>query len=330
MKTTLLALALLGLVGCSAEADDAEPESNDDAISAVTPLDPEPAGSPAHYPIVLAHGFLGAEGGFANFNPRISEALGRDGHAVFPATLPPFGTVHQRALVLSRDVDRILRETGARKVNLVAHSMGGLDARELVSTLGYGDRVASITTISTPHHGSRIADVGLALADGVPKDALEAIATLLGKAYGDIADDSDLRGALFDMSEKNSAAWNAAHPDDPRVYYQSWAGVSSFLAIPNPADADACDGKLVAHQNRADMMGAVLVPAAPFVAHGLHSNDGFVLVSSAKWGNFRGCVPADHADEIGVFRSDTMDSHTGYDFVRFHRNLAFDLATRGF
>jgi triacylglycerol lipase len=212
-------------------------------------------------------------------------------------------------------------------VNLIAHSMGGLDTRELVSVLGYGDRVASITTISTPHRGARVADVALGLVSGAREDALDAF----GKLIDDDPNTVDVKGALHDLSEANAAAFAASHPDDERVYYQSWAGVSSLFAISNPADAIACEGKLLAHAGRADLMSPILAPAAPIIAHGkADPNDGFVLVSSAKHGNFRGCVPADHADEIGVFAREPIDRHTGFDFVRFSRNIAFDLAARGF
>jgi triacylglycerol lipase len=210
--------------------------------------------------------------------------------------------------------------------------VGGLDAREVVSTHGYGDRVASLTTISTPHRGSRIADVSLKLIAGSSDEALDAIGGLLGRSRGDVEEDIDIRGALRDLSETNAKSFNAAHPDDPRVYYQSWAGVSILFAIPNRGDAAACEGKLVAHPNRADATHIVLAGGVPIVTNRTsQSHDGFVLVSSAKWGNFRGCVPADHADEIGVFHHfGTIDRHTGFDFVRFHRNIAFDLARRGF
>jgi triacylglycerol lipase len=208
--------------------------------------------------------------------------------------------------------------------------MGGLDARELVSTLGYGDRVASLTTVSAPHGGSRIADVALALASGARDEALNELARQIGRTYSEVAEDADVRAALTDLSEANAAVFNEAHPDDPRIYYQSWAGVSSVLCIPNPADRGACEGKLLWHEGRADCMTALLVPSEPFVAHGFQPNDGLVLVSSAKRGEFRGCVPADHADEIGFLRRQAMDEHTGFDFVRFYRNLAFDLAARGF
>jgi triacylglycerol esterase/lipase EstA (alpha/beta hydrolase family) len=71
-----------------------------------------------------------------------------------PRRVEPFRGVADRSTTLSRSIDQILRETGAKKVNLVAHSLGGKDARYLVSALGYGDRVASISTIGTPHRGS--------------------------------------------------------------------------------------------------------------------------------------------------------------------------------
>ena len=52
----------------------------------------------------------------------------------------------------------VLEETGARKLNLIAQSMGGLDARFAISRLGMADRIATLVTVSTPHRGSAIAD----------------------------------------------------------------------------------------------------------------------------------------------------------------------------
>ena len=327
--TTLAGLALSVLVvgGCAAENDEEAVSANVDELSAAAPLGAEPRGSATKFPIVLAHGFLGT-GDLATFNDSIGEALAKDGHVVVEASVPPLGNVRVRAEKLARDVDDALQASGAMKVNIIAHSMGGLDARELVSVLGYGDRVASVTTISTPHRGTRIADVSLGLVSGAREEALDAFGKLVDKNPEAV----DVKGALRDLSLANADAFAAAHPDDARVYYQSWAGVSSLFAIPNPADARACDGKLVAHAGRADLMSPILAPAAPIVAGGTRAepNDGFVLVSSAKHGNFRGCIPADHADEIGVFARGTYDRHTGFDFVRFHRNVAFDLAARGF
>jgi triacylglycerol lipase len=323
----LSVLSVCGSAGCAADAAE-EVASTEVELSAAAPLGADPKGSPARYPIVLAHGFLGNGGGFASFNASIAEGLERDGHVVVTASVPPLGNVRIRARALADDIDEALNATGAKKVNVFAHSMGGLDARDVVSGLGYGDRVASVTTISTPHRGSRIADVSLGLVGGAREEALDAF----GKIVDDDPNTVDVKGALRDLSEANAEAFAASHPDDARVYYQSWAGVSSLFAIPNPADEGACEGKLLAHRGRADLMSPILAPAAPIVAHGVKAepNDGFVTVASAKLGNFRGCVPADHADEIGVFARESYNRRTGFDFVRFHRNVAFDLAARGF
>src|SRR5258706_6823573 len=339
VKSVIIAFSLM-TAGCSGSPEDSSSEpappgdewvDDSKADFGVAPLGPNPAGTATRYPIVLAHGLLGSPSGFAGFNPRIVEALRKDGHQVFLGAVPPIASAKDRATFLAKSVDIALEQTGAEKVNIIAHSMGGLDARSLINDLGYGDRVASITTIATPHQGTKVADVALSLTEAAPKDALNALAKAIGKTYNELAEDTDVQAALYDLTEAAAANFNAEHPDDPRVYYQSWTGVSSAGCIPNPADIDACQGKLLWHEGRADCMNPILVPSAGILANGdLTPNDGLSSVKSAQWGNFRGCLPADHADEIGVFAAGQLNRHTGFDFVRFHRNLAFDLAASGY
>ncbi len=348
MRVSSLAFAALGALslalasGCSGAPADDTAKSEDDLFEA-SPLGSEPAGSPTRYPIVLAHGFAGGAPSETATNPegsltdlwsfyRVEEALVRDGHQVHVAKVPPFNAPEVRARALAAEIDEALAATGAKKVNLIAHSMGGLDARVLISGLGYQDRVASLTTISTPHQGSLIADAMLHL---VPENgAINAMAGLLGHTFTDaeLADQSDVHAALASITEANARAFNAKYPDAPGVYYQSWAGVSSFAGIPNPADDEACEGKFLHHAFREDRMNPALVPVAAIVAHGpeLRPNDGMSTVASAKWGTFRGCVPADHLDEVGQIRHDSYDTHSGFDHVRFYRNIAYELAKMGF
>ncbi|MFH1652463.1 MAG: alpha/beta fold hydrolase [Pseudomonadota bacterium] len=59
---------------------------------------------------------------------------------------------------LRRAVDKILAATGAEKVNIVAHSMGGLVARSYIKWLGGNDKVYRILTVGTPNHG--VSDLG--------------------------------------------------------------------------------------------------------------------------------------------------------------------------
>lgn len=300
-----------------------------DPDCAATPLGPEPSGHPTQHPILLLHGFnSGASGPWSFFG--VHAALEADGHTVHTTEVPAFATIEDRAGWLADQVDDILASEGADKVNLVAHSMGGLDARYLVAGLGYGDRVASVTTLSTPHRGSRAADVALGLVPGALEDAVDFFATLFARSYNGIRRDADVQAALTALSTGHMAEFNRTMLDVSGVHYQSWAGVSSVLGLPNPRDRRACQDLMLAHDGHADRMNPLLLAGAAAVAGpSLEPNDGMVTVASARWGVFRGCIPADHLDEIGQPGRSAPDPHTGFDHIRFHRNLAFDLARDG-
>jgi triacylglycerol lipase len=338
MQSRFLVLSIVAsslALGCA----QSEPIARENAVASLgerqtAPLGPDPAGNPARYPIVLVPGFATGPGYFNFYG--VADALRADGHVVYEAVAPPFQTADVRAEYLAQTVTQALDETGADKVNLIGHSMGGLDGRALISTLGYGNRVASLTTISTPHRGSYFADVVLGLASGSSDAALNAFAQLLGENFNDLADDADLRDALRDISETYAQQWNDAHPDDPNVAYASWAGVSSAFGIPNgQADAACWDLYLTdsaGDHPKTDVLSPLMAGTAPFVGHGLENrpNDGLVMVESAQWGAFFGCIPADHADEVGQIRHDAPDAITGFDHRRFYRNIAFQLASDGF
>ena len=101
----------------------------------------------------------------------------KSGESVFVTVVPPFDTSAARAQALSKQIDDILKRTGKAKVNLVGHSQGGMDARVITSPqgLGYGDRVASVTTVATPHRGSKVADAVLGLLQYLPADVIDSV-----------------------------------------------------------------------------------------------------------------------------------------------------------
>jgi triacylglycerol lipase len=312
-----------------------EGTTNTNAATAIEadapPLFVDPSGFPAKYPIVLMHGFNASPTNDWSFY-QVADALEADGQTVYEAEVPPFDSSTVRAQALAPFIDRVLSETGSAKVNLVAHSMGGLDARVLIDDLGYGDRVASLTTISTPHRGSQIADVALGILPGSSAAALDALASAYGSTFNDLASNSHLLAAFQSLAETNADAFNAAHPDDSRVYYQSWAGVSSILGIANRQDDVACEGKRLTYEGRSAITSAALSAGQVIVSHGTEElpSDGMSMVSSAKWGNFRGCIPGDHLREVGQVKKVGPDARTGFDHLPFYRTLAFDLAARGF
>lgn len=167
-------------------------------------------------PVVLIHGLFGfnqfSAGGHkvADYFRNIPEALRADGHIVpQPPQLNPAGSVADRAQNL-RDYLTSSSKISGKKVHLIAHSMGGLDARYLISSLGMADRVISLTTIGTPHHGSPIADIVIAGTDPLVVEFFEHLGV-------------DLKGA-FDLTTWVAQKFNQDTPETDDVRYFSVAG----------------------------------------------------------------------------------------------------------
>lgn len=263
-------------------------------------------------PIVLMHGMAGWSviGGYEYFNG-IPEALRNDGYQVFATTVDPFQSVEVRAAQAAQQIDEILAETGAKKVHLIGHSQGGLDARYLVASLGYGDRVASVTTFATPNRGSKVSDVSLALIPGDAQAATAAIAdALLGTATSTSA---DIGTQVHEMTYSfMTNEFNPANPDDPNVVYYSVAGSTQPW--------------LTLHPDQVDVVNPLLAPAW-WIDDALEGeNDGLVSVDSARWGTFLGVIPADHMDEVG---QPPLSMHPAFDQVAFFRRLAAFLYGNG-
>ncbi|RZO62497.1 MAG: hypothetical protein EVA89_09025 [Sandaracinaceae bacterium] len=257
---------------------------------------------------------------------------------------PPFDGPDVRASHLAEQVDALLADSGAERVNLVCFSQGGVDCRYLVSPNGldYGGRVASVTTISSPHRGTYVADAAVAAlpdADSAVGGVVDLLASWYGGTFSELAEDSHFIDAMTSMSEASMVRFNEEILDHPDVYYQSWAGFSYVGGFRNPRDTidDVCrdqDGvlQILWHEGERDIMDPLLVGGALFTAHGteLRPNDGVSTVESAHWGVFRGCIPADHLDQVGQIRDRTPNRRTGFDYLRFYRNIAYDLSERGF
>jgi triacylglycerol lipase len=283
----------------------------------------DPSGPP--YPIVLMHGMFGFKtiANIVEYWNGIPADLAAHGETqVFVTQSEMLASSATRAATLAPQLDEILRQTGKRKLNLIGHSQGGLDARYLVSSMGYGDRVASITLLSTPNHGSRVADAALGLVGAPGYDLLTPLLLLYGLAAGDPANDKDLHASLVALSEADvQNNFNPANPDDPRVDYFSWAGRSNLAAgapdcINDPKELDAANVLFVATGQYLQSVG---MPDHPV-------NDGLVSVRSARWGTFMGCVPADHLDEVGTLG----DNKPVLDHLAFLRGVVANVRAHGF
>ena len=109
------------------------------------------------YPVVLVHGIAIKEKKYLRAFGWIAEKMRDEGYEVYIANTDAFGSIKNNSTQLKEHVLRILEKTGAKKINLIGHSKGGLDSKEMITSLGMEDKVASLTTLCTPHKGSIIA-----------------------------------------------------------------------------------------------------------------------------------------------------------------------------
>ena len=164
-------------------------------------------------PIVLVHGLLGfsclelAGAKFANYFRGIPELLAPTGNRVLTPALPLTGSVEDRAKRLK---DAITEHVGTEPVHIIAHSMGGLDARYMISRLDMGSRVLTLTTLGTPHRGSSFADWGVNRFERIVKPFLDTIGMPTQ--------------AFYDLTRARCKAFNDTVKDVDTVRYFSIAG----------------------------------------------------------------------------------------------------------
>ena len=118
----------------------------------------DPLGAGNGAPILLVHGFFSNRGMWVSFRKRLAAAnLG----PVYTVTLEPLnGSIDEMATSLEKRIEEIVGATGNEKIIVVAHSMGGLVARAYMAQVAE-NRIARFITLGAPHHGSRIAALGL-------------------------------------------------------------------------------------------------------------------------------------------------------------------------
>ena len=302
-------------------------------------LGPDPSGEATRYPIILAHGFNTSTRNFWRFND-VDILLKADGHDARLGNVPPFDTPQVRAGFLATQIDALVAE-GHEKVNLLCFSMGGIDCRYLASPQGldYGSRIASITLLSAPNRGTAVADWAVAGLGGDETKRV-AVANWLARLYGihisDVSEETNLLGALQSMSKAGMSEFNQLYQDPTDVYVQSWAGFSAVAGYSSDdtqliALCTEGSAEILWHEGYHDRLSPLFTATAPIVSEfGREWHDGVATVRSAKWGTFRGCIPADHLDQVGQINDSGPDKASGFDYKRWFRNWAYDLAARGY
>jgi triacylglycerol lipase len=195
----------------------------------------------------------------------ISEALIANGVDVITATVPASGSIEQRAEKLGEHIARV---AGGKSVNIIAHSMGGLDSRYMISHLQPKNvEVLSLVTVATPHHGSAFADY---VFDEIGTERIPGIYKLVeGIGFE--------TGAFSQLTRKYMEEdFNPKTPDDPDVRYFSYGAMMTRPPFLSPFR--------LPHKVIQKLEGP---------------NDGLVSVQSSKWGEYKGTlVGVNHLDLI--------------------------------
>ena len=164
-------------------------------------------------PVVLVHGLLGfgrvqvAGRTVATYFPGIDRALEEAGNRILVPSLSPTGGTADRAQQLR---DYLLQQSPNEPVHLLAHSMGGLDSRYMISKLGMADHVLTLTTLGTPHRGTAFADWGIQRLERLVKPVLDFLCMPTQ--------------AFYDLTRAKCATFNSDVADAPKVRYFSVAG----------------------------------------------------------------------------------------------------------
>jgi triacylglycerol lipase len=215
-------------------------------------------------PVVLAHGLFGFERigvgrwTLATYFRGIPEYLRSLGVRVIVTRVHPTAGISFRARKLGERINEVYPEG---PLHIIGHSMGGLDARQLLAEAGWAGRVVSLTTIAAPHRGSSLS---------------VAASGHFGPVYGLLRSIGWDHQGFFDLLPEAIERWRESLPTPP--------GVPCYTLAGNPAPDAVCRPLRRLYDHIAERDG---------------ENDGLVSVSSATgFGTVLDSCPVDHLRQM--------------------------------
>lgn len=247
------------------------------------------------YPIVLVHGLLGFDAiGPVNYWYGIPSSLRSSGATVYVPQQSAANASEVRGEQLLAQLRQLKAAYGHTRFNLVGHSHGGQTVRYVASVAP--ELVASVTTVGTPHQGSKVADAveaGTSATGTTTAVAavVNALATFLDWLSGGGGNPQDSLAALKSLNTSGAAAFNASHP----------AGAPASACGQGPATANGVRyysvGGTSVLTNVLDLADPMLVASSIFF--GSEANDGLVSRCSSHWGTvLRDNYAWNHLDEV--------------------------------
>ena len=260
------------------------------------------------YPVLLLHGVFFRDSKFFDYWGRVPRELIMNGCRIFYGEQQSAATVESCGKEVARKIEEIVKVTGCEKVNIIAHSKGGLDARSAMCDPEIAKHVASLTTINTPHRGCEFADFLLTKS---PEKLKKAVAGAYKSALLRVGDYApDFIAACQNLTKSFCAEFNERVKDPEGVYIQSF-------------------GSYIKHNSGGQFP---LNLTHGFVGIFDGANDGLVGEKSFPWGaDFHLIAPT---GKRGISHGDVIDLNRenipGYDVREFYVQLVADLKKKGF
>ncbi len=232
------------------------------------------------HPVLLCHGY----GGFSMLispSPMHKSCMRLREHGIiaFAPNIVPYATIDIRAEQWVEVIHKICHQYDFNKLNVVAHSMAGLDMRYAISHLGIVEKVASLTTIAAPHRGTSLAELVLTAPDTL-KEKLGDLANWFGENIYP-AQKSDAVAAVQQLTrEYITEKFNPENPDSNQIPYFSYSA-----AVGKGTD---------------DPLNPIYRVQNQLIYQQEGINDSFVGVESAKWGNHLKTVNLGHLEQIEI------------------------------
>lgn len=254
------------------------------------------------YPIILAHGILMKQKMFRSFE-YIQKNLEKEGYHIYIADTDGVGTIENNAAQLKKQIEDILEKEGVEKINVIAHSKGGLDAIHMIEHLDMGDKVSSLTTLCTPHKGSQVATRIVKL----PSFILKFLGFWFNAFYKLLKDENPDAVAACKQLESKVEVTATPLLNERKIYCQSYSSVM--------------------HKASSDFTLGI-----PFLISRHYENDysdGMVSKTSAEFGEYKGNVMEESLSHNEVVCYMTRKKKKEK-VVAFYKMLLEDLAARGF
>ncbi len=263
------------------------------------------------YPILMVHGVFFRDFKYLNYWGRIPDELIRNGATIYYGGHQSAAAVANSAKELADRINEIVSTTGCEKINVIAHSKGGLDIKTAIVKQGIADKVASVVTVNTPHRGCEFAEY---LLNKAPEPFRQKVASAYNNTLKKLGDsDPDFIAAVTDLTASGcKIIWDETADYDYKghgIYTRSIgscmkkAGSGAFPLNMSYHLVKMFDGR----------------------------NDGLVGEASFKWGEDYQFL--ENKRTRGISHGDMIDLNRenipGFDVREFYVSLVSDLKVRG-